>query len=449
VTQSIVGGPQLPQERRIVTSIPGPRSVALMERKKAVVADTIAPLMPIFVTSAGGGIIQDVDGNSLIDLAAAVAVTTVGNAAPAVVSGVQQQVARFTHASFFITPYENYVEVCENLAELTPGEHAKKSALFTSGAEAVENAVKVARYATGRMAVGVFEHAYHGRTNLTMTMTGKYMPYRHGFGPGASEIYRAPYSYPLRDPEGMTGEEAAARAIDSFERQVGAENLACVVVEPILGEGGFVVPAQGFLPTLREWTAANGIVLVADEIQTGFCRTGSWFACEDEGVVPDIITMAKGIADGLPLSAITGRADLLDAVHPVGLGGTYGGNAVTCAASLGAIDEMRTHGLPARAREIGALMMARLQGIAKEHEVIADVRGRGAMVGIELCEPGSVRPDKARTAALSKHCHAAGVLTLTCGYYGNVIRFLPPLSISDALLHEGFDVLAEAFASTA
>jgi 4-aminobutyrate aminotransferase/(S)-3-amino-2-methylpropionate transaminase len=298
------------------------------------------------------------------------------------------------------------------------------------------------------MGVGVFDHAYHGRTNLTMTMTGKYMPYRHRFGPGASEIYRAPYSYPLRDPEGMTGPEAAARAIDSFERQVGGENLACIVVEPILGEGGFVVPAPGFLPGLREWTSQQGIVLVTDEIQTGFCRTGSWFACEDEGIVPDIITMAKGIAGGLPLSAITGRAELLDAVHPVGLGGTYGGNAVTCVACLGAIDEMRVHDLPSRAREIGAVMKSRLDALAKEHDVIAEVRGRGAMVGIELCEPGTTRPDKARTTALAKYCHSAGVLTLTCGTYSNVFRFLPPLSISDELLNEGFDVLADAFEAT-
>jgi 4-aminobutyrate aminotransferase / (S)-3-amino-2-methylpropionate transaminase / 5-aminovalerate transaminase len=449
MANTVVGGPDLPQERRLVTAIPGPKSMALMDRKRAVVGNTVDPLMPVFVDAAGGGIILDVDGNSIIDLAAAVAVTTVGNSAPSVVSGLVQQAARFQHSGFFTVPYENYVEVCEQLTALTPGQHAKKSALFTSGAEAVENAVKVARYATGRMGVGVFDHAYHGRTNLTMTMTAKSMPYRHGFGPGASEIYRAPYSYPLRDPEGMTGEEAAARAIDTFERQVGAENLACVVVEPIQGEGGFVAPAQGFLPALREWTANHGIVLVADEIQTGFCRTGSWFACEDEGIVPDIVAMAKGIAGGLPLSAITARAELLDAVHPVGLGGTFGGNAVACAAALGAMEEMRTHDLPARARAIGAVMTSRLEALAKEHDVIADVRGRGAMVGIELCEPGSLRPDKARTAALTKHCHAAGVLTITCGSYGNVFRFLPPLSISDALLHEAFDVISEAFEATA
>jgi 4-aminobutyrate aminotransferase / (S)-3-amino-2-methylpropionate transaminase / 5-aminovalerate transaminase len=449
MTSNPLGGPDLPQERRLVTAIPGPKSQALMERKQAVVADAVDPVMPIFVEAAGGGIIRDVDGNSLIDLAASVAVTTVGNAAPEVVPRVQQQVARFTHSGFFVAPYENYVEVCEQLATLTPGQHAKKSALFTSGAEAVENAVKVARHATGRMGVGVFDHAYHGRTNLTMTMTSKYLPYRHGFGPGASEIYRAPYSYPLRDPEGMTGQQAAARAIDAFERQAGVENLACVVVEPILGEGGFVVPAKGFLPALREWTAANGIVLVADEIQSGFCRTGNWFACEDEDIVPDIVTMAKGIAGGLPLSAITGRAELLDSVHSVGLGGTYGGNAVTCAASLGAFEEMRSHDLPRRARELGELMTSRLTALAKEHDAIADVRGRGAMVAIEICEPGSLRPDKAMTGKLAKYCHSAGVLTVTCGSYGNVFRFLPPLSIPDSLLHEGLDVLAEAFEATA
>ena len=250
-----------------------------------------------------------------------------------------------------ITPYDGYVDVCATLAELTPGDHAKKSALFNSGAEAVENAVKIARVATGRDAVAVFDHAYHGRTNLTMAMTAKNMPYKQGFGPFAGEVYRAPMSYPLRDE--LTGEQAAARAIDHLDKQVGAANLACVAIEPIQGEGGFVVPAQGFLPAISEWCTANGILFVADEIQTGFCRTGDWFACDDEGVVPDIVTAAKGIAGGLPLAAVTGRAEVMDSVHVGGLGGTYGGNPVACAAALGAIEEMRTHDLAGRARELG------------------------------------------------------------------------------------------------
>src|SRR5215213_7852768 len=280
MTQTLVGGPTLPQERRLVTDIPGPRSTELLARKKAAVADGVGTTLPVFVEAAGGGVILDADGNSLIDLGSGIAVVSVGNAAPAVVRNVHDQVARFTHTCFMVTPYAGYVEVCEALAELTPGDHAKKSALFNSGAEAVENAVKIARVATGRDAVGVFDHAYHGRTNLTMAMTAKNMPYKNGFGPFAGEVYRAPMSYPLRD--GLTGEEAAARAIDVLDKQVGGHNLACVAIEPIQGEGGFVVPAPGFLPALADWARANGAVFVADEIQTGFCRTGDWFACDHE-----------------------------------------------------------------------------------------------------------------------------------------------------------------------
>ena len=307
--------------------------------------------------------------------------------------------------------------------------------------------MKIARVATGRDAVAVFDHAYHGRTNLTMAMTAKNMPYKNGFGPFAGEVYRAPMSYPLRD--GLSGEEAAARAIDVLDKQVGAQNLACLVIEPILGEGGFVVPAPGFLPALAAWARDHGIVFIADEIQSGFCRTGDWFASDHEGVVPDLITTAKGIAGGLPLAAVTGRAELMDAVHVGGLGGTYGGNPVACAAALGAIEEMREHDLAARARAVGDRMRARLEALAAEHAVIAEIRGRGAMMAIELCEPGTIEPDPVRTAAVSAYCHQQGVVTLTCGTWGNVFRFLPPLSIGDALLDEAFDVVAEGFAATA
>ena len=441
-----VGGPTLPQERRLVTEIPGPRSLERLERKRAHVADGVGTMLPVFVEAAGGGVLVDVDGNSLIDLGSGIAVTTVGNAAPAVARNVHAQVDAFTHTCFMITPYDGYVDVCAALAELTPGTHAKKSALFNSGAEAVENAVKIARVATGKDAVVVFDHAYHGRTNLTMAMTAKNMPYKHGFGPFAGEVYRAPMSYPLRD--GLSGEQAAARAIDVIDKQVGAANLACIVIEPIQGEGGFVVPAPGFLPALAAWAQANGVVFVADEIQSGFCRTGDWFACDHEGVVPDLVTTAKGIAGGLPLAAVTGRAELMDAVHVGGLGGTYGGNPIACAAALGSIEEMREGRLDVRAREIGMRMRARLEALAAEHDVIAEVRGRGAMMAIELCRPGTTDPDPVRTAAVSAYCHQQGVVTLTCGTWGNVFRFLPPLSIGDELLEEGFDVVAEAFAAT-
>ena len=442
-----VGGPTLTQERRLVTEVPGPLSRERLERKRAHVADGVAPALPVFVVAAGGGILHDVDGNSLIDLGSGIAVTTVGNSAEAVVRRVTEQVAAFTHTCFMVTPYDSYVDVCAALCELTPGEHAKKAALFNSGSEAVENAVKVARVATGRDAVIAFEHAYHGRTNLTLAMTAKNMPYKNGFGPFAAEVYRAPMSYPLRD--GLSGPDAAARAIDAIEKQVGAENTACLVIEPVLGEGGFVVPAEGFLPALSAWCTANGVVLVADEVQSGMCRTGAWFASEHEGVVPDLVTVAKGVAGGLPLAAVVGRAELMDSVHAGGLGGTYGGNPVVCAAALGAIEEMHTHDLPGRAGAIGELLTTRLTAMASEHPVLADVRGRGAMMAVELCRPGGTEPDAERTKAVAAYCHAHGVVVLTCGTWGNVIRLLPPLAIGDGLLHEGLDVLAEALAATA
>jgi 4-aminobutyrate aminotransferase/(S)-3-amino-2-methylpropionate transaminase len=435
------GGPALPQERRLVTEIPGPRSRALQGRRSEAVAVGVSSVLPVYVAAAGGGVLVDVDGNSFIDLASGIAVTSVGNAAPAVVDRVREQVAAFTHTCFMVAPYDGYVEVCEELAALTPGAHAKKAALFNSGAEAVENAVKVARVHTGRDAVVVVDHAYHGRTNLTMAMTAKNMPYKHGFGPFAGEVYRAPVSYPFRD--GLTGAEAAARAIDMIDKQVGATNVACIVVEPVLGEGGFIVPAPGYLPALAEYAAANGIVYVADEIQSGMCRTGTWFASEHEGVVPDLVTVAKGVAGGLPLAGVVGRAEIMDSVHPGGLGGTYGGNPVACAAALGAIATMKDLDLNARAREIEALLVGRLRNLAASFPAIGEVRGRGAMVAIEIVEPGTTVPDAAMAARLSAGCHQAGVLTLTCGTYGNVLRFLPPLVAPDHLLHEAMDVLAE------
>jgi 4-aminobutyrate aminotransferase/(S)-3-amino-2-methylpropionate transaminase len=435
-----IGGPGLLQERRLVTEIPGPRSVALMTRRAATVADGVGTTLPVFITAAGGGVLVDVDGNSLIDFGSGIAVASVGNAATEVVRRVQEQAAAFTHTCFMVTPYEGYVEVCEMLARVTPGEHAKKSALFNSGAEAVENAVKIARHATGRRGVAVFDHAYHGRTNLTMAMTAKNMPYKDGFGPFAGDVYRAPMSYPFRD--GLSGPDAAARAIGLLESQAGAKNLACVVIEPIQGEGGFVVPAPGFLPALSAWCTQHGIIFVADEVQSGFCRTGDWFAVQHEDVVPDLVTLAKGIAGGLPLAAVTGRAEIMDAVHVGGLGGTYGGNPLACAAALGAVHTMETEDLAGAARRLGALMLERLH--AMNSPWIGDIRGRGAMVAIELVRPGTTEPDAATAAAVSAACHRAGVVTLTCGTYGNVLRLLPPLVMPEALLNEGLDVLATA-----
>ncbi len=437
------GGPTLPQERRLVTAIPGPRSIELQARRTKAVSAGVGGTLPVYIVAAGGGVLIDVDGNSLIDMGSGIAVTTVGNSAPAVVENVQRQVAEFTHTCFMVTPYESYVAVCEALNELTPGDHVKRSALFNSGAEAVENAVKIARAYTHRQAIVVFEHGYHGRTNLTMGMTAKNMPYKQSFGPFAPEIYRVPLSYPFRD--GLTGAEAAATAISRIDKEIGADNVAAIIIEPIAGEGGFIVPAEGFLPELVEFARANGIVFVADEIQTGFCRTGDWFACDHEGVVPDLITTAKGIAGGLPLAGVTGRAEIMDAVHVGGLGGTYGGNPVACAAALGSIQEMRDGDLSAAARRIGELMVPRLEALAERSGRIGDVRGRGAMIAVEIVAPGTNEADPASTAAIARACHAAGVVVLTAGTYGNVLRFLPPLSIPEHLLDEALTVIEQAF----
>ena len=440
-----LGGPALAQERRLVTSIPGPRSQALLDRKAAAVAAGVGHTAPIEAVAAGGGVIVDADGNSLIDLGSGIAVTTLGNAHPAVVAAVQAQAAQFTHTCFMISPYESYVGVAEALNRVTPGGHAKKSALFNSGAEAVENAIKIARKFTKKQAVVAFDHGYHGRTNLTMALTAKAMPYKSGFGPFASEIYRAPVSYPYRD--GLTGPEAAGKAISIIEKQVGADNLAAVVIEPIQGEGGFIVPADGFLPALVEWCRANGVVFIADEIQTGFARTGEMFASDVFGIVPDLITTAKGIAGGLPLAAVTGRAEIMDAAHTGGLGGTYGGNPIACAAALAAIDAFENDGLIERAREIDGILRGRLETLQRVDPRVGDVRGHGAMIAAEFVDPATGEPDAALTAAVARACIAQGVIVLTCGTYGNVIRFLPPLSIPDALLHEGLDVVAEALAA--
>ncbi|GHD51134.1 4-aminobutyrate--2-oxoglutarate transaminase [Mycetocola manganoxydans] len=436
------GGPALAQERRIVTAIPGPRSEELMARKTRAVASAVGTTMPVFAEAAGGGVVVDVDGNSFIDLGSGIAVTGVGNSAPRVVEAVQAQVAAFTHTCFMITPYDSYVEVAEALNRLTPGDHEKRSALFNSGAEAVENAIKVARSYTGKSAVVAFDHAYHGRTNLTMALTAKSMPYKSGFGPFAAEIYRAPMSYPFRD--GLSGAEAAKRAISMMEKQIGAANLAAIILEPIQGEGGFIVPAEGFLPALVEWARANDVVFIADEVQTGFARTGDMFASEHEGIVPDIVVTAKGIAGGLPLSAITGRAEILDATHAGGLGGTYGGNPLACAAALAAIETYDEDDLAGAARRIGDTIQARFAEAQRTDPRIGDVRGRGAMIAVEFVDPETNEPDAALTGRIAKACHAEGVIVLTCGTYGNVIRFLPPLSIPEHLLTEGIDIVLTA-----
>jgi len=432
-----------------VTEIPGPASKELLERRQRSVARGLSHVLPVFVTAAGGGVIVDADGNSLIDFGSGIAVTGVGNSAERVVQRVTEQVARFTHTCFMVAPYEGYVEVCEELNRLTPGDHDKRSALFNSGAEAVENAVKIARYATGRQAVVTFDHAYHGRTNLTMALTAKNMPYKHRFGPFAGEVYRMPMAYPLRWPGGpdRCREDALATVKSLIHTQVGEENVAAIIIEPIQGEGGFIVPPDGFLPGLASFCREHGIVLIADEIQSGLCRTGDWFGVDHERVVPDLVTTAKGIADGLPLAGVTGRAELMDAVHPGGLGGTYGGNPIACAAALGSLETMAKEDLAGKARRIGEIMLPRLRQTAEHTPAIGDVRGRGAMLAVELVKPGGIEPDPAAAAAVAKACHQAGLLVLTCGTFGNVLRFLPPMVIGEPLLNEGLGILDDAFAA--
>jgi 4-aminobutyrate aminotransferase / (S)-3-amino-2-methylpropionate transaminase / 5-aminovalerate transaminase len=434
------------QQRKLVSEIPGRRSRELQLRRRAAVASGVSSALPVFIDDAEGSVIRDVDGNTFIDLGSGIAVTGLGHVNPAVLQAITAQAGRFNHTCFMVGPYESYVELCEELSDLTPGDHEKRSALFTSGAEAVENAVKIARRATGRAAVVVFDHAYHGRTNMTMALTAKQLPYKDGFGPFAPEVYRVPMSYPLRDGEGMSGERAARRAIDQLTVQVGATHIACVLIEPIQGEGGFVVPAPGFLPTLERWCRDHGVIFAVDEIQTGFGRTGDWFASEHEGLVPDLVITAKAIASGLPLSAVTGRAEIMESVSAGGLGGTYGGNPVACAAALATIASMRELDAPFAARRIEAFVLPRLLEMQRRYPAIAEVRGRGAMLALELVMPGTLQPDAATCRLLAESCFAAGVIVLTCGTYGNVIRLLPPLVISEVLLDDAVAVFENALA---
>jgi len=442
-------GPHLPQERRLVTEIPGPKSQELIKRRNEAVSAALGMSMPVIVERAGGGVIIDIDGNSIIDMGAGIAVVNVGNSADRVVANVKAQVEAFTHTCFMVVPYQGYIEVCEALNELTPGKSKKKSALFNSGAEALENAVKIARRFTKRQAIVVFEHGYHGRTNLTMAMTAKNMPYKDGFGPFAPEIYRMPMAYPYRWPGGAEAceREALDEVLHKIEKEIGGENLAGIVIEPIQGEGGFVVPPRGFLPGLADYCKKVGALFIADEVQTGFGRTGQMFACEDEGIEPDLITTAKGIAGGLPLAAVTGRADVMDSIHGGGLGGTYGGSPIACAAALGAIETIKEEKLVERSAKIGQMMRSALESMQAKYPIIGDVRGRGSMQAMELVKAGSTEPNTEALGKIVKYCQSKGVLILTAGTYGNVIRLLPPLVMPEHLLQEALTILDEAVAS--
>ena len=438
---------KLPQSRHLATEIPGPLSTAAMQRRKEAVSGGLGTAIPVIIKRASDAILEDLDGNRIIDLGAGIGVTNVGNAAPLVVERVQEAVAAFTHTNFTTAPYMGYIEVCEALNRLTPGNFKKKSILQNSGAEAVENAIKIARHYTKRPAIVVFEHAYHGRTNLTMALTAKNVPYKEGFGPFANEIYRMPMPYPYRwmGDQATIAEDALKMVITKIEKEIGAHNVAAILIEPIQGEGGFIVPPKGFLPGLSKFATDNKIVFIADEVQAGFARTGDWFAVNNEGVEPDMIVTAKGIAGGLPLAAVTARAEIMDSSHVGGLGGTYGGNPIACAAALAAIEIIESEKLVDRARHLETILFSSLKEIAAKHPEIGDIRGRGAMIAIELVKAGTKDPNPELMAKVIKYCQSKGVLILTAGSYGNVIRFLPPLVITDELLKDAMSVLAEAF----
>jgi 4-aminobutyrate aminotransferase/(S)-3-amino-2-methylpropionate transaminase len=443
---------ELPQERRLVTGIPGPRSRELMARREAAIPKAVFNTVPVFVERASGAIVEDVDGNRLIDFGAGLAVLNVGNAHPAVVEAIREQAAAYTHTCFHVTLNEPYVALAERLNELAPGAHEKRTMLVSSGAEAVENAIKLARYFTRRPAVVTFDHAFHGRTMLAMTLTGKAMPYKAGFGPFVPEVYRLPFAYPYRCPTGRSpeacGPSCADLVIDEIERHIGPESVACVIAEPVQGEGGFVVPAPEFLPRLAEFCRERGILLVADEVQTGFGRTARWFGVEHFGLVPDIVVTAKSLGGGLPIGGVTARADIMDSVHVGGLGGTFGGNPVAAAAALEVIAAIEREGLLDRAERVGATLTAGLRDLQDRHEIVGDVRGLGAMVAMELVEDRDTkRPAKGATARVIEGCYRQGLIALKAGTYDNVVRLLPPLTIADDLVEEGLGLLDKALAA--
>ncbi|MGO4535426.1 4-aminobutyrate--2-oxoglutarate transaminase [Leifsonia sp. 2MCAF36] len=439
----------VPQERRIITAIPGPKSQELHERRLAVVPTGVSSALPIYIARANGAILVDVDGNQFVDFGAGIGVTTVGHTEASVVEAAAGQLQDVIHTLFTITPYEEYVRVAELLAEHTPGDHTKKTVLVNSGAEAVENGVKIARKFTGRRAVAVLDHAYHGRTNLTMAMNYKAMPYATGFGPFAGDVYHAPNSYPYRD--GLSGAEAAARTIAYLEKVVGASDLACLVAEPIQGEGGFIVPAEGYLAALQEWCTANRVVFIADEIQSGMARTGALYASEHFGVVPDMVLSAKGIAGGLPLAAVTGRAEIMDSAQPGGLGGTFGGNPVAAAAAVAVFETIERNDLLAQARRIESALKPALEKLQQKYDIIGDVRGIGAMIAIELVKPGTgdttKEPNPDAVNAIVAAAAQQGILFLNAGTWGNVLRFLPSLAVSDELIADAVSVIDDAIAA--
>ena len=437
---------------QIRTEIPGPKSRALLTRRAAAVPRGVPAVTPIAVAHAEGAVVTDADGNRLIDFGGGIGVVNTGHRHPAVVAAVREQLDRFAHLCFPVSTYEPYVELAERLNRLTPGQHEKRTFLVNSGAEAVENAVKVARAFTGRPAVVCFEHGFHGRTNLALALTSKVAPYKKGFGPFAPEVYRIPYPYCYRCEKADGRPEGCCMADTAYLERLFAVtvdpgSVAAIVLELELGEGGFVPAPVEYVRALAAFAKAHGILLVADEIQTGFGRTGAMFACEHYALVPDVITTAKSLAGGLPLAAVTGRADVMEAAEPGGLGGTYGGNPLACAAALAVLDAMERERIPERARRAGERIVARFRSWADRYPCIGDVRGLGAMVGMELVADRASRgPDKALTARLLGTALARGLILLSAGTYGNVVRVLAPLTIEDAVLDEGLEVMDAALA---
>jgi 4-aminobutyrate aminotransferase / (S)-3-amino-2-methylpropionate transaminase / 5-aminovalerate transaminase len=443
----------MPGVIRLQTEIPGPKSRALLARRAKAVPRGVPAVTPIAVAHADGAVITDADGNRLIDFAGGIGVVNTGHRHPAVVQAVREQLDHFAHVCFPVSTYEPYVELAERLNRVTPGTHEKRTFLVNSGAEAVENAVKVARAFTGRQAVVCFEHGFHGRTNLALALTSKVNPYKEGFGPFAPEVYRIPFPYCYRCGEGQRGSGAAGqccmasreRLEQMFASLVDPGSVAAIIMELELGEGGFVPAPLEYVTALAGFAREHGILFIADEIQTGFGRTGKLFACEHYDLVPDIIVTAKSLAGGLPLAAVTGRADVLEAPQVGGLGGTYGGNPLACVAALAVLHAMEAEGLPARAARMGDRIRARFCEWAGRHPCIGDVRGLGAMVGVELVKDRVTKtPDKVLTGRLQAAALERGVILLSSGTFGNTVRVLAPLTTPDQVIDEGLDAIEQA-----
>jgi 4-aminobutyrate aminotransferase/(S)-3-amino-2-methylpropionate transaminase len=433
----------------LVTEIPGPRSRSVIERKKRVVVDALDLHAPVVIDRGEGAAVTDIDGNTLLDFSGGLGCHIVGYSHPRVVEAVQQAAARFSHTDFSVIPYESYVELAERLVSATGGGD-QKVFLANSGAEAVENAVKIARSATGRPAVLSFEGAFHGRTLLTMSLTSRHAPYKTGYGPFAPEVYRLPYPYPYRsshpDEVGRLTLEAIERA---FTTAVDPATVACAVVEPILGEGGFVVPTPDFLPGLSDILRRHGILLIVDEIQTGFGRTGRFLAAEHTGLEPDLVTLGKSLASGYPLSAVVGRTEVMNAPGPNAIGGTYVGNPVACAAAIAVLDVIEEEGLVERAEQVGKLIRDRWEDAARDLDGIGEVRGVGAMVGVEFVKDRDTKePDPETVSRIATATTERGVVSVSCGIYKNVLRHLVPLVITDEQLAEGLEVMVETAASS-